>query len=92
MLGVALAAYVFSWFNALSPNLRSSGTGITIILVVIFLISCSIVHSIVGVLMAYRYRENLLSDDVKILHKLHFEERNVILKVVIYKHGLWLTD
>ena len=88
-IGFALVSYLVSKFLVLAPSLRIGASGTTLLIAALFVFVASLIYLILAWLMFYRYREELSTQDTKLVRLLHYE--NLKLKIVFHKRSLWLT-
>jgi hypothetical protein len=92
LIGLALVVYLIFQFKSLTPDLRSGGTGTTIIVVIFACIAISLIYLFLALLMLFRFRGDLSSVNTKLIRRLHYENSSINLAIVFYKNGLWLIN
>jgi formate hydrogenlyase subunit 3/multisubunit Na+/H+ antiporter MnhD subunit len=88
-IGFALVSYLVSKFLILESSLRIGASGVTFLIAALFVFVASLIYLILAWLMFYRYREELSTQNTKLVRLLHYE--NIKLKIVFHKRNLWLT-
>ena len=92
LIGLALVVYLIFQFKSLTPNLRISGTGATIIVVIFVCIVISLIYLLLALLMLFRFRDDLSLINTKLIRRLHYENSNINLAIVLHKNGLWVIN